>query len=211
MSAFNDIDMTCEQCGHEFRGTVWTAVNAKQDPELKDILLGGELNMVMCPECAHVEYHDHFVLYQDPSAELLAYVYPESEKVREPELRTMMITGFREAQNVYAEKDRIRYDPVLVFGLESLVEMMTDEEARGEQSQIAEVLCKEEKIPFVVLPPARARGHRLPRVLPVTTAGASPTRAEVLSGIDKLLAKNPALSIYSEVKSRLEKSPDWKL
>src|SRR3954469_4499031 len=80
MSNFNDIDITCEQCGQEFRGTVWTAVHAGQDPELKVLLLGGELNLVMCPQCGYVAYHDRFILYQDPAAEIVAYVYPQAQE-----------------------------------------------------------------------------------------------------------------------------------
>ena len=91
MSSFNDIDITCEQCGEEFRGTIWTAVHAKQDPELKDLLMGGELNMVMCPECSHVAYHEHFVLYQDPAAELVAYVYPDAQREEAEALKDMML------------------------------------------------------------------------------------------------------------------------
>ena len=56
MSAFNDLDITCEKCGEEFRGTVWTAIHAGVDPELKELLLGGELNMVMCTKCSHVAF-----------------------------------------------------------------------------------------------------------------------------------------------------------
>src|SRR5579871_5023263 len=105
MSTFNDIDITCEQCGKEFRGTIWTAIHAKQDPELKELLLGGEINLVMCPECSHVAYQDHFVLYQDPTAELIAYVYPASEHGNIETLKNMMLSGFREAQAIYETKD----------------------------------------------------------------------------------------------------------
>src|SRR5438445_5008359 len=98
MSTFNDIDITCEECGEEFRGTVWVAVHAGQDPELKDLLLGGELNLVSCPECGHVTFQDHFLIYQEPAAGLVAYVYPEAQRDREAELRKLMRSGVHEAQ-----------------------------------------------------------------------------------------------------------------
>src|SRR5260370_34033102 len=124
MSSFNELDVTCEECGEEFKGTVWTAVHAKQDPELKEVLLGGELNLVMCPECSHVAYQDHFVLYQDPAAELVAYVYPARQQGEAETLRPMMLNGFRQAQEVYEPKKRLNYEPILLFGLESLVKMI---------------------------------------------------------------------------------------
>jgi hypothetical protein len=202
MSSYNDIDITCSQCGTEFRGTIWTAVNARQDPELKDLLLGGELNMVMCPECTLVAYQDHFVLYQDPAAELVAYVYPEAQKTHADTLREAMLHGFHEAQAVYEEKDRLRYEPVLLFGLESLVEMMHEEESRAEQSQIAEALCRQEQIPYTLLPPAVARRRGLPRVLPGASS-TSPNRDELLAGIERLLAINPSLTLYATLRDSL--------
>src|SRR5689334_20244816 len=107
MSTFNDIDMECEECGEEFRGTVWVGVHAGEDPKLKDLLLGGELNLVSCPQCGHVAFYDHFLIYQDPSAELVAYVYPENQKRQEDELRKMMLSGFNEAQQGLPKKDRL--------------------------------------------------------------------------------------------------------
>src|SRR5258708_36174140 len=98
MSTFNDTDIECPQCGQEFGGTVWVAVHAGQDPELKDLLLGGELNLVSCPECSYVTYQDRFMIYQEPRAELLAYIYPESQRDQQDELQKLMQAGFKEAQ-----------------------------------------------------------------------------------------------------------------
>ncbi len=76
MSAFNEINVTCENCGEEFKGTIWTAIHAAADPELKQLLLGGELNILFCPKCSHTFFYEHFLLYQDPRIKLVAYVYP---------------------------------------------------------------------------------------------------------------------------------------
>ena len=87
MSTFNEIDISCPNCGHEYKGVVWTAIHSAQDPELKDLLLGGEINLLMCPDCAHVAFQDHFILYQDPAAELIAYIYPHAQQADEEFLR----------------------------------------------------------------------------------------------------------------------------
>jgi len=192
MSSFNELDITCEECGEEFKGTVWTAVHAKQDPELKEVLLGGELNLVMCPKCSHVAYQDHFVLYQDPAAELVAYIYPPAQEGDDDFLKATMMTNFKEAQEVYPPKERKDYDPILVFGLETFVEMMQEEEARAEQSQIAEAICKEKKIPYQKLRPSEARRLQTVRVIP----GSKRENSEILKGINALLAVDPALDLY---------------
>src|SRR5580765_5140910 len=122
MSTFNEIDVTCEDCAEEYKGIVWTAVHAGEDPVLKDILLGGELNILVCPKCARPAYQDHFVLYQDTPAELIAYIFPPSQKADEEFLRKSTLANFQEAQKVYAEKDRKDFEPIIVFGLETFVE-----------------------------------------------------------------------------------------
>ncbi len=199
MSSFNELDITCEDCGEEFKGVVWTAVHAAQDPELKDLLLGGELNLLMCPKCSHVSYQDHFVLYQDPAAELVAYIYPPSQKDDEAFLRKTIMSNFKEAQAIYSPRERKDYDPLLVFGLETFVEMMQAEEERAEQSQIAEAICKENKIPYSVLRPSEARRAQTVRVLP----GTSRQKGDIVKGIKKLLQIDPALDLYDKLAKSL--------
>ena len=104
MSTFNDIDIECTECGQEYRGTVWVGIHAGQDPELKDLLLGGELNIVSCTGCSYVSFQERFLIYQEPAAELVAYVYPEIQHNEAAELKKLMLAGFHEAQEVLPEK-----------------------------------------------------------------------------------------------------------
>lgn len=209
MSTFNEIDVTCEECAEEFTGTIWTAVHAQEDPELKDILLGGELNILMCPKCSRAAYQDHFVLYQDPAAELIAYIYPPNQAVEADFLHKAMRTSFLDAQQVYPLKERKEYEPILVFGLETFVEMMHEEESRAEQSQIAEAICKEQKIPYLLLRPSKARSLGLLRVLPVQGEARKADRQSVLAGLEKLLAVNPELDFYAALRSTIQKNKNW--
>jgi len=195
MSNFNEIDVTCEECGEEFPAIIWTAVHAQQDPELKDLLLGGELNLLMCPKCSYVAYQDHFVLYQDPAAELVAYIYPPAQEKDAEFLRKTMMSNFAEAQAIYKPKERKDYDPLLVFGLEAFVEMMDQEERRAEQSQIAEVICKEKEIPYFVLRPFEARRLKTMRVIP----GVRGDKTAIAKGIHELFHVNPSLKYYRDL------------
>src|SRR5476649_950953 len=112
-------------------GILWTAVHAGEDPILNDILLGGELNILMCPKCSHAAYRDHFVLYQDPAAQLIAYIYPPDQSGEKEFLRKAMLLTFHEAQKVLEPKDRKDYEPLIVFGLATFVEMMRQEDLRA--------------------------------------------------------------------------------
>jgi hypothetical protein len=211
MSAFNDLDIICEQCSEEFRGTVWTAIHAGVDPELKDLLLGGELNMVMCPKCSHVAFQDQFLIYQEPADELIAYVYPETQEEHRDELTKIMIKGFDEAQATLTTAQRISYEPVLFFGLESLVEMINDELNWTEQSDVAEAICKEKKIGYIRIKPAESRRLKLPRVLPREGTSTKPTRDAVLAGMKRLVAENALLDLYGTRLMEIESDASWTL
>jgi hypothetical protein len=211
MSTYNEVDVECPQCGEEFRAVVWTAVHAGEDPELKDVLLGGELNMVCCTFCGHVFFREQFLLYQDPDEELVAYVYREDEKDRAAELRPMMLKGFAEAQAAFEEKDRFKYEPVLLFGLESLVEFLEGEQEQKDQADVAAAICREQDIPFRSISPGAARKKRLPLVLPLGNPSERPARDEVLAGLGRLLKENPALDFYQKTRQEIEKDKEWKL
>ncbi len=212
MSAFNDIDVTCSDCGEEFRGTVWTAIHAKEDPELKELLQGGEINLLACPECGDVFFYEHFLLYQDPSNELLAYVYPEKEKENHESLERMMLQAVAEAQAALPPEDRIRYKPMIFFGLESLVEFLHLEDEAVEQSDIAEAVCTESNIAFYRLPADEARRRQVPRILPrLNVHVEAPVRGEVLEGLKKLLDANPMLTHYQDLQKFIQDTPAWSL
>jgi len=211
VSTFNDLDMTCEQCGEEFRGTVWTGVHVGVDPELKELLLGGELNMVMCPKCSHVAYHEHFLIYQEPTDELIAYVYPENQEEQRDELTQMMKKGFLEAQDVFPPDQRVSYEPIILFGLEALVEILHEEIDFIEQSDVAEAICKEKDIGYAKIRPSESRQRRVPRILPRTGTAKRPDRVSVIAGLKQLIAENSLLSAYVECLKMIEADPAWSL
>jgi hypothetical protein len=211
MSTYNDIDIECTHCAEGFRGTIWVAIHAGVDPELKELLLGGELNLVSCPKCGHVQFHERFLIYQDPAAELIAYVYPESQSEQAGELRKNMLQGFAEAQSAMPAGERLAYDPILVFGLEDLIEMLHKEEALAVQSQVAQAICKEQGIASVLLPPSRARRLQIMRLLPRTGKGRDPSREDVLAGLDQLLQRDPVLDLYGKLRSAIQADPKWSL
>jgi hypothetical protein len=190
---------------------VWVAVHAGQDPELKELMLGGELNLVSCPECGLVAYQEHFLIYQEPRAELVAYVYPESQESQAAELQKIMLKGFQDAQDTLPDKDRLHYDPILIFGLEGLIEMLQEEAAMAVQSQVAQALCEQQRLRTILLSPSHARRLHTMRVIPISGDGPQPTRSDVLAGIDKLLALDPVLDRYVQLKAAIQADPAWSL
>ncbi len=130
MSVFNEVNVTCEQCDKEFKGTIWTSINAKEDPELKEMLLGGELNILFCPECSHTFFYEHFLLYLDPKLDLAAYVYPPDDETQQKDLEIMMKISFDDAQATFEPKDRMKSKPYLMFGLDELQRKIREEDQK---------------------------------------------------------------------------------
>ncbi|WP_129673665.1 CpXC domain-containing protein [Candidatus Chloroploca sp. Khr17] len=59
------VQITCPACGTSFRTGIYTLVDVTVQPELKPALLGGQLNVAVCPKCrtpsmigAPLVYHD---------------------------------------------------------------------------------------------------------------------------------------------------------
>ena len=62
-------------CKKEFEAVLWDSVNVTKDPDLKRVLLNGELNVVVCPSCGLLFYVDKFIIYHDEKKKYFFYVY----------------------------------------------------------------------------------------------------------------------------------------
>lgn len=191
MSHYNEIDIACSKCGEDFRSAVWTAIHAGEDPELKELLLGGELNLVQCPSCAETFFYEHLLIYQEPALELVAYVYPPNREPEKAALQMMMKQSFHEAQEGIDPARRISEEPVLLFGLDVLEALLHAEEEREEQSDIAEAYLHANHLPYHRIRRRQAREQNSPYIIPDGQA------------LSRLLELNPALSLYRELQGRL--------
>jgi hypothetical protein len=70
------IEVTCPQCGNKHVGQVQSIVDVGQDPQLKQLLLRGQLNTVVCPSCGALGAVSAPLLYHDPQKELLLLFFP---------------------------------------------------------------------------------------------------------------------------------------
>jgi len=201
-------------CGETFQSELVSSINAHQDPQLKELLLGGELNIIKCPECHQLFNVDHFLLYIDTQDELIAFVYPlKYEKDRE-QVEVKMKSDFVQAQDALFPGQKITYDPVLVFGLDSLVDLLRYESEKKDEAAVVEFVCKTNKIGCVALKPAQARERNLPPVLPalpVPKDHSKTSLGEIKAGFSKVLELSPGLVIYREVFKRIAKENKFDL
>lgn len=107
-------------CGDTFETEIYQSVSVGEDPELKDLILGGEFNMVECPHCHQVIYAENFVLYHDHAQELMAFVYPYAMKENQGPMAEQMKATFSELQSKLGRRethlwpaDAFRHGPAL--------------------------------------------------------------------------------------------------
>ena len=76
----------CPQGCEPFDVTYWSLVRVDENDDLKGAILGGELNLVRCPECGTYFHHDGEIIYFEAPAELLVFVFSPKDKARADEL-----------------------------------------------------------------------------------------------------------------------------
>jgi len=71
-----DITLNCPHCSFSYNAPVFSIVDVGATPELKQLLLAGQLNASQCPSCRNVNYLATPLLYHDPEHEFLAVFMP---------------------------------------------------------------------------------------------------------------------------------------
>lgn len=207
MSYLSEKEMECPACKFPNQVEVWSIINAAEDPELRDLLLGGELNMVECQSCKHVFHAEFFLLYHDPASELMAFVYPEAWKSAKAQWEEKTRRDFEEMQLQADDKHKVPYPPLTLFGFDELVAIVSWDEEVSVQGEIVKVLSDQNGLKLLQLSPAAARQKHLPMLLPYVAAP-MPIHEAVLKALALLQRLNDRLFVYTEAYNRLQKQPD---
>jgi len=70
------VEAKCPACGEESSTTVWRSMNVTQDPDAKELLLAGTVNVFQCPKCGYESMLDIDFLYHDMERNLCVQYYP---------------------------------------------------------------------------------------------------------------------------------------
>lgn len=71
------VQMTCPACGTPFRAGIYTLVDVTEQPELKPALLGGQLNVAVCPNCRTASMLGAPLVYHDAAKQLCLVYFPQ--------------------------------------------------------------------------------------------------------------------------------------
>lgn len=131
MSTGSEMEVTCS-CGHHFRTWLWQSANVTASPELRERILGGELNIVGCPECGNRFHVEMPFLYHDLTDREWIWVYPrdhekESASVRD-RIQDMWNRLVRMLPPDAARSFREEYRVMVLFGMDALVYYLRSKE-----------------------------------------------------------------------------------
>jgi hypothetical protein len=195
-------DITCP-CGEQFESELWSSVNVKEAPELRDEILAGQLNVVNCSICKRFVYAERFVLYHDPAAELMAFVYPADAGSEAQKWREKTREDFAAAQEVIPDRDRLPYSPLTLFGMDELVAILVKEQEMQDQAEVLKTLAASLGVEVRSLRKSAARSAGIPSVLPLTAASERDALDRLGQGVERLVIANDRLTVYAALKEKL--------
>ena len=190
--------ITCPHGCEPFEAERWSFLNVTQDPELKEAVLGGELNLVRCEHCHTFFHSDADLIYLDEDAQLLIFVFAQSNRAKQKELVTKMQQDYQLLKDSLFKKLNLDFGPMYVFGLEELKEVVEKEEQRNDESQVIAAAAAALGLQVTRLAPQWAREHNYPLY---TAAGVDETAKSFADSARKVLEsglQSPLLKHFAE-------------
>jgi hypothetical protein len=197
MTISNLEEIKCPQ-GHLFDAELLSAISVVDNPELKEALIAGEINLVSCPDCGEMFYAECFILYHDGDNELIAFVYPLSFQEQAAQCKAKMSKEFKLALNSFEEKQKIKYEPLLLFGIEDLVSLLRMEQDIEDEESILKYIAPKLSLNTVKIIPSLARKLGIPKILPIPKGEKNIEVKFLISGLRTLMKYNHNLLHYVE-------------
>jgi len=79
------VALSCPNCGTRFQTPVYQYVDVGQQPELKQALLSGRLNVAVCPNCGSGGLLATPMMYHDPDKQLFWALFPQEVNAKPEE------------------------------------------------------------------------------------------------------------------------------
>lgn len=210
MSFKGTAEVQCPNGCQPFEVHVWSMIRLDKNPELRELLLAGELNLLVCRHCHRHFYYDQTVVIHDPRVELLAFVFPSYSRSESDRWKAKMDDDYAQLQKGLGP-DALDYPPRIFFGLEDLRELLEKEDDVADEVEIARHLARTLRLELYPVKASYARDHDMPMLLPCLPA-APDTRTGILDGLARMLEENPYLVHYQRAMLELkEKKPSESL
>ena len=196
----------CPHCGEGFDADFWTVVRGDRDHEVKELILSGEFDLLVCPKCEEMVQHEEPFLYIDPHRDLLAFVMPESYEAEKDKWVARMNADYEPVKASLFAGQGLTAAPLYLFGLGQLTARLANDKDREEETEVMEFMAREEGLKLVPVNPVAARELDIPFTLPVPTGLFG--RAAALKAAESLYAKNDALPRLKKLVEALKAGKD---
>lgn len=189
MSTENHRKIKCPHCEEEFEAKFWTVVRGDTDLDLKDMILRGDFNTLLCPHCSKIFFYEDNFIYLDPSAQLLVFVMPSYEKGKK-ELIEKLSQDYETIREYLEEKINLNFEPWYLFGVEELKKLLENDIDTEEETEVIFEICKIRKIKTANIDKNIARKNNLPFIIPIEESKHKEDTIEITKA---LLSDNPTL------------------
>lgn len=126
------INTTCPKCSSAQTFYAYKVVDVVEDPEIKEKLFQGELNVFSCVQCGTRLHYDEYLVYSDSTQGLIVNVFSKDYERNEREL----------VQKIFAEVESWVPDEALpnfiVFGYQNLARIIALMEKRLKEMGLAD-------------------------------------------------------------------------
>lgn len=190
--------LTCPNGCEAFDADRWSFINVTQNPELKQAVLVGELNLFCCPQCHTFFYGDSDFIYLDEQAQLLVFVFAEQNRAKKEQLLAKMQQDYQFLKDSVLKPLHLDITPLCVFGLEELKGVVQQEENRMFESEAIAAAAAALGMKVARLMPEWARENNFPLY---TAAGTDETAKSFAGSARKVLQEglnSPLLKHFAE-------------
>ncbi|MDD5628209.1 MAG: CpXC domain-containing protein [Elusimicrobia bacterium] len=213
MSIKGVIEARCPKGCEAFEAEIWSFIHGDKSPELREAVAAKECNLLVCPECQGLFFAEAPYIYFEPAADILAFVFPESFRAEEERWRRKMAEDFISLKKALGGKMPLDTEPELFFGLDDIAALLNAEAYRAEEVEVMEAVAAELGLCLYRVRRGFARRLGIPASLPYAPArkGEVVTRANMIAGLQKLLAANDRLTAYQSYLDGLRASAEQAL
>lgn len=194
----------CPHCSNEFEAKFWSVVRGDIDTDLKELILNGEFNLLMCPHCEKIFKYEENFIYLDPSAEILAFVMPDYYEMREDLVEKLKEDYLSIKDHLSAEK-KLNFEPYYLFGVEQLVKLLKNDTDIQEETDVIEFICFEKKLKTKKIKKTKAREKDLPFLLPYSE---SLKKGDLIELLNEIYSGNKRLKRIKNLMEEIESLED---
>ena len=196
----------CPHCGDSFDADFWTVVRGDRDHDVKELILSGEFDLLVCPKCEEMFQHEEPFLYIDPGRDILAFVMPEAYEKEKEKWVARMNADYEPLRASLFAGQGLTTDPLYLFGLGQLTARLAEDRDREEETEVMEFMAREDGLKLIPVNPVAARELDIPFTLPMPAGLCS--RAAALGAAEALFAKNDALPRLKKLIDALKTGKD---